>query len=1001
MVVESRESQPSRHCTDVMSNVAEENAALPVPVLKAFPIVGIGASAGGLDAFEAFFNTCPVDTGMAFVLISHLAPHQPSFLVDILQQLTAMPVVQVTDYLTVLPNAIYIIPPNCEMTIQRGVLRLSSPRPTRAQSLPIDVFFCSLAQDQLSRAIGVILSGTASDGTAGLAAISRAGGLCIVQEPTTAKYTGMLSSAIAGGCVRHIVPVEKMPEILQAYASGLEIKATSSCEIKYVGESVLEKVLAHVLECTGHDFSRYKKSTICRRIERRMAQNHLESMARYLHFLKQNPLEVSLLFKELLINVTAFFRDSDAFATLQHEVLPGMLADKPKDYVFRVWVAGCATGEEAYSIAILLRELMEDQSCRHNIQIYATDLDEDAVNTARTGIYSEVIEENVTRERLCRFFTKIEGVGYKVRKDIRELVVFAVQNVIKDPPFTRLDLLSCRNLMIYLESEQQQRLIPNFHYALKPGGVLFLSSSESITHHPGLFQVLSRKWKLYRANPVMVTPYIPKFKHTNMPDMTKLSTETALENNKRTGVTSIAEMSQRSLLQIFAPTSVTTDTYGNILFVHGDTRLYLSPPPGPITMNVVDMVQCGLQFDLRAAINKAGKDGTPTLNRVVRSQRGGLERSICFSVRSLPSPNGEARTEDRLLLISFEDIPEVATDELQQQIVALSDTEKDYVQQLERELAFARENLQVAIEEHQAITEELKSANEELQSTNEELQSTNEELETSKEELQSLNEETTTVNGELNVKIEQLCGMENDLKNLLDNVSTGTVFLDSRLCIRRYTREAAKVYRFITSDIGRPLGDITSNIEGEDLHSDIQGVLDTLIPREKEVCTGDGIRYLARIQPYRTIDNVIEGVVLTFTDITERYQVSQTKLNIEKEARALAEGVVNTVVEPLIVLNADLQVVTANAAYYRYFKARKEHTEGHKFYDIGHGKWNTAALRTLIENILPEAQAMENYVVEPDLADAESRRLRLNARQIMIESSQQKFILLSMVVEDS
>lgn len=964
--------------------------------IEKFPIVCIGASAGGLHAFEAFFRTCPTDTGMAFVLVSHLDPDHESLLTEILQRCTEMPVTVAIDQIRVEPDHIYVIPPNRDIAIASGLLQLSFPVQERGHRMPIDGFMRSLANDQAEQAIGIVLSGTATDGTLGLRAILGVGGICMVQEPSTAQYDGMPQSAIAAGYATHILAVEKMPSMLMTLnrQSLFRQKVPSILSVKDV--SGINLVLLQILKITGHDFSLYKKNTVVRRIERRMAQNNIEDLSVYARFVKKNPTEVYALFKEMLISVTSFFRDPEAFGALKQEILPLILAEKPDGYLFRVWVAGCATGEEAYSIAIVLQEFMEDNHQNLKVQIYATDLDEEAINVARSGCYPASIAQDVTEERLQRYFSKVEATDYKIKKDIREMVVFAVQSVIKDPPFTKLDLLSCRNLMIYLEPEQQNRLIPSFHYALKPGGVLFLSSSESITHQPGLFTTLNRKWKFYRSSFNSLKSRLPlsEMKTT----VNNINVVPAKLMISKAHVDSVAERSNRILLQSYAPASVTTDALGNILYVHGDTSRFLHAPAGPVTTNVVEMVNEGIQLEMHAALNAAAQ-GTPTLNREVTLSSPNGSYTMLFSVRVLPSQQNDS--DESLLLVSFHDVVASIPKRARGKSVSKA-ADAERIEHLERELAYVKVSWQSTIEEQQATNEEFKSTNEELQSTNEELQSSNEELETSKEELQSLNEETITVNSELNSKIDQLSIVQSDLKNLFDNVNSGTLFLDYHLIIRRFTRETIKVYRLIDTDIGRPLSDIKSNLVDVDLLPDLQVVLDALIPHEREVCTTDGIWYLARMKPYRTLDNIIDGVVLTFTDITESREASQIKLAAVQLARELAEGIVNTVSEPLIVLGSGLQVVSASRAFYQHFQVAPEQTVGRKIYDLGNGQWNIPALRVLLEDVLPQQQVMEGFVVEHNFPDLGKRRMVLNARRIVTALGNTELILLAIVtVENS
>jgi two-component system CheB/CheR fusion protein len=849
------------------------------------PIVGIGASAGWLEAFEAFFRACPVDSGMAFVLVPHLAPDHHSLLSEILQRCTAMPVTEAVDLQPVQANHVYIIPPNREMAFCNGALELSEPSVARGQRLPIDGFLRSLAEDQAEKAIGIILSGTASDGTLGLRAILAVGGVCMVQEPDTARYDGMPQSAIVAGVATHILPVEKMPAMLGELIRQSAFRHQVPRILPSAALDALKQILLQVRSSTGHDFSLYKKSSLSRRIERRMFQHDIDDMAVYARFLKQNPGEVQRLFSELLIKVTQFFRDPKAFDLLKHEILPPMLLGKPENYVFRVWVAACASGEEAYSIAIVLRELMDETQKAFKVQIYATDLDENSIAEARVGHYPPNIAQNISPERLHRFFSQDKQApsGYQIKKEIREMVVFAVHSAIKDPPFTQIDLLSCRNLLIYLEEEQQSRLILHFYYALKAGGVLLLSSSESLTEHPELFQVLNRKWSFYRVDRRGIAPHLPQSDHS--PPIKQASRASAKNLLTKIKAASIADMSHHLLLQSYAPPSVTTDLAGNILYVYGDTQHYLRAPPGPVTANVLDMAVDGLQMDLRAALRGAAQ-GLPTRDRQVLL-RGEGSHVAHFSVRLLPQ-SSKTNNGEHLLLISFQEggAPD-KTPSLNTRKHAASLSEQQRTAHLERELDYAKENLQATIEMQQTTNEELQSSNEEWQATNEELQSVNEEMATAKEELQSLNEEAIMVNTELNAKIEQLTDIQNDMKNLLDSVGSGILFLDQALIIRRYTHEAVKAYRLIPNDVGRSLSDIASNIEGADLLADLRQVLNTFIPIEREVCSVDGTCYLARSQPYRTLDNVMVGVVLILTNISALKQTRSLLRQREEQALAL------------------------------------------------------------------------------------------------------------------
>jgi two-component system CheB/CheR fusion protein len=980
-VVSKKETKKNRSTKAPDTTASNTTIATTAPPGSGFAVVGIGASAGGLAAFEQFFRHVPPESGMAFVLVPHLDPGHDSILSEILQRATDMPVVEAEDQLRVVPNHVYVIPPNRDMAIFHGALQLSVPEQPRGHRMPIDTFLRTLADDQGERAVGIILSGTGTDGTLGLRAILGAGGITLVQEPSSAAYDGMPSSAIQAGYATHILPPEKIPEAL--LRSEHHLTAHPHGPSAPAAVSGMNRILLLLRTATGHDFSLYKKSTIGRRIERRMAQHNIESMEVYARYLKENPGEIQALFKELLINVTSFFRDPEAFVALEREVLPQLLAGKGENYVFRIWVAGCATGEEAYSLAILLREYMNEQRQEFKVQLYATDLDDEAIAVARAGLYPPNIMQDVSPERLRRFFVKDEG-GYRIKKEIREMVVFAVQNAIKDPPFTRLDLLSCRNLMIYLETELQNRLIPIFHYALKPGGVLFLSSAESIGSHPELFTPLSRKWKLYQAAATAASArsVMSRVLSWEAGNEAKVPEEVM----KKRAEPNFAELTRQQLLQAYAPASVVTDLKGNIIYVHGETGKYLRPAPGQATLNVVEMARDGLQLELRLALQKATQGDTP-LSREVALSANGDSYHVNLSIRPLAA----AELGQGLLLVSFQDIatPPAAKPEGGKTI--RSDKETLRIAELERELAYSRENLQATVEQQQASNEELKSTNEELQSTNEELQSTNEELETSKEELQSVNEELSTVNAEFQAKIEQLTVMQNDMKNLLDNINIGTIFLDQQLCIRRFTRDASKIYRLVATDIKRPLADIKSDIQGEELLLDAQRVLETLVPSEREVQTSAGAHYLARIQPYRTLDNIIDGVVLTFTDISLRIAAEEARL----EAAQLAEGVVNTVREPLLVLDDGLKVVTASHSFYQRFQVTPESTLGRPLYELGNRQWDIPSLRKLLDAILQHDQPFEDYVVEHDFPTIGHQRMLLNARRINTRNGRPQMILLA------
>ncbi|MDE1166689.1 MAG: chemotaxis protein CheB [Pseudomonas sp.] len=940
-------------------------------------LVGIGASAGGLEALECFLRNMPADSGLAFAVVQHLDPDHASLLSDILARATTMTVVEAVDRMPVQPNCVYVIAPNVDMTLDQGSLRLHPLPQSRAQRLPINRFLTSLAQQQGQRAVGIILSGTGADGTLGCRSILDHGGQTLVQTPEDAAYDGMPTSVIQAGNASQVLAVQDMPKAL-----ALPRKQAGGA----LPVAAFSEILQHLRNATGHDFTQYKKSTIARRIERRMLLQQANDEAHYAEHLRLHPEEVQLLFSELLINVTQFMRDPEAFAVMKAQVLPGLLADKPPGYVFRVWVAGCASGEEAYSVAILLHEWLEQADHSVVVQFFATDLDDDAISTARAGLYPDSIAQDLSPERLARYFNR-EETGYRVRKEIREMIVFAVQNVIKDPPFTRLDLLCCRNLMIYLGSQLQHRLVPTFHYALKPEGVLFLSPSESVGSHGALFTALHRKWKFYQA---IKTPASKSLTlNSSLSWVPERVSRTPDHPIKMTKELNVAELTRRLLMQDFVPASVVTDLQGHIVYIHGDTGNYLRPAPGQATLNVVEMAREGLQLDLRGALHQAAATGEATLGREVTITGNDQVRRVSLSVRRL----ADGAQNERLLLISFQELAQEAPTAIARKTarpsVALT---AERIKALERDLAYTRENLQASIDELQDANEELSSTNEEVQSTNEELQSSNEELETSREELQSVNEELVTVNAELQAKIEQLGDMQNDMKNLLDSINIGTIFLDAQLAIRRFTRDAVKIYRLIAKDVGRPLADITSCLEGDELLVPAQSVLDTLIPHEVEVCTVSGDWYLARIQPYRTLDNVIDGVVLTFHDINARVANDQAI----QAAHDLAQAIVDTVIEPLLVLDDKLVVVSASRSYFNDFRTVASQTLGRTLYELGSRQWDIPALRVKLGTILQGNTSFDGFVVEQDLPGVGLRTLTLNARRVTGKGARPHLILLAM-----
>lgn len=815
-------------------------------------VVGIGASAGGLGPLRAFFQHAPVDAGLAYIVVSHLDPSHPSALVDLLQRETRLPVAEIEDGMRMRRDRVYVIPPNRFVSLKGRTLHLSKPNAKRGVRLPIDFLFRSLAEEQGDHAISIVLSGTGTDGTLGLRAVKAVGGLTLAQDEATAQYNSMPHSAVASGAVDFVLPVERMPAqllkfIQHPYATG---DAPIAPEAQLSAH--LDRIFALLRHHAGHDFANYKRNTVRRRIERRMAVHQIADLAGYVHFLDQNRDEVIALFKELLIGVTGFFRDPEAFAALQSKVLPPIFARKQQGDSVRLWVAGCSTGEEAYSLAILIAEEMERAALSLKVQIFATDLDEDALEYARAAVYPESIAADVSTQRLAKFFTA-GGQSFRVKKSIREMVVVAKQDLIHDAPFSRLDLISCRNLLIYMNQTLQRKIMPLFHYTLNPGGYLLLGPAESIGESAGLFALVDKKWKIFQGRNVPRQP-------AGFPSPLRApAAERAVRGAKPERETSVAGVANRILLDDYAPPCVVINEQHEILHFHGSTSPYLEPRTGAPSLNVLKMARDWLRIDLRSAIHKAFKLNETVVNPPRRHSEDGRVRLLRLIVRPLPALRGQA-------MVIFDDVTELADVTMPG---SAGDMDHDqHVLDLESELESTKESLQTTIELLETSNEELKSSNEELQSTNEELQSTNEELETSKEELQSVNEELITVNCELQAKIEELSQANDDMDNLLSSTQIGTVFIDNRLRIKRYTPAITKVMNLIPSDIGRPLGHISSSLIHEDLTQDVEEVLRTLVYKEKELRTTRGDRYILRILPYRTKENVIEGAVVSFIDIS-------------------------------------------------------------------------------------------------------------------------------------
>lgn len=847
------------------------------PPKTSFPIVGIGASAGGLEAYESFFKTMPPDTGIAFVLISHLDPTHISILPELIKKQTQMEVVQADDGRRIEPNHIYVIPPNKELSILNGNLYLMELSMPRGHNMPIDNFFRSLAQDQGSNAICIILSGTGTDGTLGLKEIKATLGMVMVQEAESARYDGMPRSAIATGLVDYILPVEEMPTQLLKFTKHAIVQTSTILNTEAdMFKKDLNKIFILLRSQTKHDFSHYKKNTICRRIERRMHVHQIDNVSDYVVYLQKNKEEVHTLFKDLLIGVTSFFRDKQAFDILKNNILIDLLRGKPDDYRIRIWIAGCSSGEEAYSIAILIQESMDRISRHFEVQIFGTDIDENAIAIARSGLYPLSISADISPERLKRYFIK-EDNFFRVKPSIREMLVFAPQSLIKDPPFTKLDMISCRNLLIYFGPELQKKVLSIFHYSLKPDGVLFLGSSESIGQDADLFTMEDKKWKIFKrqVNPGVSLPVlnfpIPPRNEDNIPERMSETVKQATARDNLILVETILEQSD-------TPPCAIIDDQNNIVYIHGRLGRYLEPAIGNISVNILDMARPGLRAVLAAAIRKVSSQKHEIVQTNIEIQDAS---DVCL-VDLMVKPLHEWGSMRGLKMVAFKDKAKIATG------LSSKVSKKDKtIVKLELELQYTKENLQTTIEELETSNEELKSTNEELQSTNEELQSTNEELETSKEELQSLNEESATVNVELQSRIDDLSKTTDDMKNLLDSTQIATIFLDIDLCIRRFTPKVTELIPLSHTDIGRPINHFATELKDVKLTDYAEKVLKDLVIQEENVKSLDNRDFKIRVLPYRTTRNVIDGVVITFEDINDRKRIERAL----EERRVFLEAV--------------------------------------------------------------------------------------------------------------
>ncbi len=950
---------------------------------EAFPVVGIGASAGGLEAVTQLLKDLPKDTGMAFVLVQHLDPLHESALTTLLSRATPMMVSETRDGMIVEPGHVYVIPPNKTMSIEKRVLHLLPRSKGGEIHAPVDYFFRSLAADRGVQAIGIVLSGTGTDGTLGLEEIKAAGGITFVQNEATAKYGGMPSSAGASGCADYILPPHEIAGELMRIGRHphlIPARAVETVGAMPVDGEEFKLICTLLRNHSGVDFSHYKPATLRRRISRRMVLQKLDTLKEYVSYLRNNPGEVEALFQDILICVTGFFRDAKMFELLKKKMFPKILKNRQPDAPIRLWSAGCSTGEEAYSLVIALVEYLEKEGVRCPIQLFGTDINEAVLNRARAGLYPERIKDDVSPERLRRFFTKADD-GYRINKNIRDHCMFARQNVIEDPPFSHVDLITCRNVLIYFDAALQKKVMPVFHYALKPNGFLVLGTAESVGGFAELFAIADAKYRIYEKKfahtrhvgvPARFTASVER-KTGDQPAIPRSRVEPMLGD--------IRKQADAIVLSQFAPTGVVINASMEILQFRGRTGPYLENAPGEASLNLLKMARQGLAVELRPLIAKAAKQKRTTGKDGIQIRHEGRVLSVNVKVLPLLMPNF---TEPFYLVIFEEKASNVLPVSLKNQPVRASAVQRE-LEQVREELASTKLSLQHIIEEQDASNEELRAANEEILSSNEE-------METATEELQSTNEELVTLNDELQSRNAELQELSDDLVNLFGSVDIPIIMLSDDLRIRRFTPRAVKVLNLIAGDVGRPISDFKLKLKLPNLLELITEVLENLIVKEQEVQDMEGHWYALRIRPYKTADNRINGVVITLQDIDA---VKHTLEEVEG-ARSFAEAIVATVREPLIILDGDLRVRTANQSFFTCFRTKQEETEGRFIHELGAGGWAGPELRELLEKVLPKKTSFQDFRMEFSVPGLKKKTMLLNARRLASSLGQPPMILLAM-----
>lgn len=848
-----------KNVKNIVNNVMAKNNCSTVQIEKTnFAIVGIGASAGGLEALLAFLRNVPKNSGLAFVIVQHMEQLRKSELAELLQGATNMKVIQVTENISVKPNCVYVIPPNKNMSIRNKVLHLFTYAEPHTLRSPIDYFFKSLGEDEQCWSVGVVLSGMGTDGTSGLREIKENGGAVFIQEPSTAKFGDMPNSVIEAGLADVVADVEAIPQKIISYLENRPRLNRNCDEQPDKLMSYIETIIQLLQSKTGNDFSSYKINTIHRRIERRMSILEIDKIESYISFLQENLQELNLLFKEFLIGVTSFFREPLEWEMLKDKVLPALLSERSPNDTIRAWVSGCSTGQEAYTLAMVFSDVLEqlEYSQDFSVQIFATDLDLEAINKAREGVFPFGIKEEMSNHCLNRYFIKVDR-GYQVVKSLRDKIIFAQQNMIKDPPFTKIDIIVCRNLLIYLNTEMQKKLIPLFHYSLNPGGILFLGSAETVGGFTNLFNTFDRKSRIYQRLQPLIQEEQVEFPTTFSAVKPRIHPPAVTAK-------SIQLLADKLILQNYSPATVLVNKKGDIIYITGRTGGYLEPAAGNANWNIFAMAREGLGYYLSDAFYKTLKQNKEVvLNNLEVINESGT-RLVDISVKPISEPE-ELRD---MIMIIFNDAVTTNVMETTSKTAEVS-LSSQRASELELELMQARKFWQITSMEMQLIKEEYKSSNEELQSTNEELQSTNEELTTTKEEVQSLNEQLKKMNFELQDKFDDLLLISDDMKNQMDSIKIAALFLDNKMCIKQFTNQMCEVSRLIFSDVGRPITDITSELVYTEFTEDINKVINTSVTVEKQIMSLNGDWFKIRILPYHTLEGIKDGVIITYENITE------------------------------------------------------------------------------------------------------------------------------------